>query len=180
MKFSELFILAFALALDVLIVSFSYGLIFNKKRFYNACRLAFTFCFFQFLMPISGWYFTEFIYIFIKNYSKWIVFIIFMLLGIKFFKEAFANKKETNICNISFICLMCLGIATSIDAFGAGISIKCLDTQILFPAVIIGIITFILSFAGFYLPCFFKKFPSEYFEISGALLLIYLAVKNLI
>ncbi len=178
MKLSELIILAAALALDALIVSFSYGLILNQKRFYNSLKLAVSFGFFQCIMPILGWNFTECIYTYIKNYSKWIVFTIFLLLGIKFFKEAFENKKTT-ICNISFNCLLYLSIATSIDAFGAGVTIKCLNSTILLPAFIIGIITFILSFLGFYSANFFKKFPSKYMEILGALVLIYLAVENL-
>ncbi len=180
MNFIEILILSVALALDALIVSFSYGIIIKEQRIYNALKLAFAFGFFQFFMPVLGWNFTGLIYSYIKDYSKWIVFLVFLFLGIKFFKGAFEEKETANTSCISFTCLLCLAVATSIDAFGAGVSVKCLNTSILFPALLIGIITFILSLSGFFSACCLKNFPSKYVEITGALLLIYLAIKNII
>ena len=180
MNLIEIIILSVALALDALIVCFSYGLILKLNRIKNSLKLAFAFGFFQFIMPILGWHFTELFYQYIKSYSKWVIFFIFLFLGLKFFNEAFSKKEKVNIFCISFTCLICLAIATSIDAFGAGISLKCFNINILLPSFIIGAITFILSLTGFFSTYLFKKFPNKYIEITGALLLIYLAIKNIL
>ena len=180
MSLSEILILSVALALDALIVSFSYGMILKENRITNSLKLALAVGFFQFLMPVLGWNFTGLVYEFIKDYSKWIVFTVFLFLGFKFIKEAFENEKPAETCCISFSCLMLLAIATSIDAFGAGVSIKCLNSAVLFPSVIIGIVTFLLSISGFFASYFFKKFPSVYIELTSALLLIYLAIKSVL
>jgi len=179
MNIIEILILSAALALDASIVSFSYGMLFKQNRLYNALKLAFAFGIFQFIMPVLGWNFTGLVYKYIKDYSKWVVFAVFLFLGLKFLKEAFEEKEEISNCCISFCCLMCLAVATSIDAFGAGVSIKCLNTPVLIPSVIIGAVTFALSITGFFTADFLRKFPSKYINITGAVLLIYLAIKSL-
>ena len=71
-------------------------------------------------------------------------------------------------------------VATSIDAFGAGISLCFRDVSIWFPAVLIGVITFINSLIGFFATVLFKKFPSRYLAIMGGLILIGLGIKALL
>ena len=90
----EIIVLAVALALDAMLVSFSYGLIINQRRVYNSVLLSSAFGFFQFLMPIIGFYLTGLFYIKLQMYSKWIVFVIFMVLGFKFLKEALQKTEE--------------------------------------------------------------------------------------
>ena len=176
----EILVLAVALAIDAMLVSFSYGLVINKKKFLNAFLLAFAFGFFQFLMPVVGYYLTGIFYDKLAFYSKWIVFFIFMFLGLKFLKSAFEKKEEVKIICISLSCLLCLAVATSIDALGAGVSIKLLNVSPFYPSGLIGVITFILSISGFYIANVFKKLPSRPVEVFGALLLIYLALKAIL
>ena len=179
MNIYEIIILSVALALDALIVSFSYGLIINANRTRNALLLGGAFGFFQFLMPLLGWLFTGTVYSYLENFSKWIVFIVFFALGCKFLKEALEKKEQVKICCIGFMCILGLAVATSIDAFGAGVSIRLLNENIFLPAFMIGLITFGLSVLGFTVANSLKKFPSKYIEIGGALLLFYLAIKSL-
>ena len=176
----EIFVLAVALAIDAMLVSFSYGLVINKKKLLNAFLLAFAFGLFQFLMPVIGYYLTGIFYSKLAICSKWIVFFIFMFLGLKFLKSAFEKKEEVKIICITFSCLLCLAIATSIDALGAGVSIKLLNVNPFYPAGMIGIVTFLLSLLGFFIANIFKKLPSRPVEITGALLLIYLAIKAIL
>ncbi len=180
MSIYEIIILAIALSLDALIVSFSYGLIVNKKRIKNALVLASAFGLFQFLMPVLGWNFTGFIYSYLEKYSRWVVFFIFLVLGIKFLQEALSKEDKQSVSCVTFICTLTLAVATSIDAFGAGVSIRLLNEQIIAPSLIIGTITFVLSFSGFFVACALSKIPHKYVEICGALLLFYLAIKSLI
>lgn len=181
MNIFEIVILSLALALDAMIVSFSYGLIVNKNRLYNSLKLSAAFGFFQFFMPVTGWWLTGYIYNYLKMYSKWIVFIVFLVLGLKFLKEAFSTQEDDiqSSC-ISVVCLFCLALATSIDALGAGVSIKFLDTSIVLPSLLIGLITFVLSVFGFWITSIFKFVNKKYIDIIGAALLIYLSVKAIV
>lgn len=177
----EIIVLSIALAIDAMLVSFSYGLIINQRRTYNSLLLASSFGFFQFLMPIIGCFLTGLFVSKLELYSKWIVFIIFSILGAKFLKEAFEKKKEEpQIQCIGLLCILCLALATSVDALGAGVSLKLTQTNILFAVVQIGVITFFISLFGFWFTKLFDKMPSKPIEIIGAVLLIYLAIKAIL
>lgn len=135
---------------------------------------------FQFLMPVIGFFAAQTVSKYVEPYDHWIVFIIFVLLGAKFIKDAFKEEKKEKIdCYMCFSYIMLVAVATSIDALGAGVSIAFTKTQIWFPAIIIGVVTFINSLLGFWSGYLFKKFPTKYLEISGGLILIMLAFKIL-
>lgn len=142
--------------------------------------LAFAVGFFQFLMPVVGYFGAQTVSKYVEPYSDCIVFTIFILLGAKFIKDAFKEEEEKKIdCYMCFKYILIVAIATSIDALGAGVSIAFTKTQIWFPAIIIGVITFINSLIGFWSGYLFKRFPTKYLEISGGLILIALAFKVL-
>lgn len=173
----DIFLLAIAMSIDAMVVSFSQGLIFKTNKCKNSLLLASFFGFFQFLMPILGYFLTTGVYKYLQNIDKYIVMTIFLVLGIKFIKDAFEEKKE-KVCCIGFSCLLMFAIATSIDAFGAGISICFAKANILLASVLIGVITFINSLAGFWSAQMFKNFPSKYLEIASGLILIELAISQ--
>ncbi|MCR4880760.1 MAG: manganese efflux pump [bacterium] len=176
----QILFLAIALSIDAMVVSFSQGLIFKTQKRKNSLILAFFLGFFQFLMPILGYFCSLSVYKYLKFINTWIVFIIFLILGIKFIKEAFAEEKEEKICCLSFGCLLAFAVATSIDAFGAGISLCFSHVKVLFPAILIGLVTFINSLLGFWFGYLFKKFPAKYLQILGGIILIGLAIKAVI
>lgn len=179
MSHIEILILAFALSIDACVVSFSYGLCTQNNKRFTALALAVTTGFFQAFMPILGYYFTNAIKTFIQPYAKWIVFIIFMYLGITFIKEAFKNEENKALC-VDFKTLMFIGIATSIDAFSAGITLSLTESPLIFSIVAIGVITFINSIFGFAGGFCLKRFGSKALEILGGALLIFLAINSLI
>lgn len=176
----DILILAIALSIDACVVSFSNGLIFTQNKRANSLMLASAVGFFQFLMPIIGYFSAKSINKYIEPYDQWIAFGIFVLLGIKFIKDSFEEKKEKNInCYFCFSYILLIAVATSIDALGAGISLALYGVKILFPAILIGIVTFINSLLGFWSGYLFKNFPARNLEIAGGLILIGLAFKIL-
>ena len=74
-------------------------------------------------------------------------------------------------------CLFLAGVATSIDAFSAGISLSLFGNKILKPAVLIAFITFINSHLGFWLGGKLKNLPTKRLEIMAGLILIFLGIK---
>ena len=179
MNIIQIILLAVALSIDAMVVSFSQGLVLKTNKRKNSLLLAFFFGFFQFLMPVIGYFLTTTVYKYLEIVNVWIVFAIFLFLGIKFIKEAFDEKKP-EACHISFLCLLTFSIATSIDALASGISLCFAGVNIWFPAILIGVITFINSMFGFWGGYLFKNFPSKYLEIAGGLILIGLAISHIV
>ncbi len=178
MSYLEIFLLAIALSIDACVVSFSYGLTYSSNRMKNSFRLAICTGIFQGIMPIIGFFLTGFVKSYIEPYSGFIVFAIFTYLGIKFIKEAFEKEKEKQLC-IDLKCLLLVGIATSIDAFSAGISLSLFGNKIFKPAFLIAFITFINSIFGFSLGGKLKNIPTHALEIGAGILLILLGIKSL-
>ena len=180
MSIIDIIILAIALSIDACVVSFSNGLIFTQNKRVNSLMLATSVGFFQFLMPVIGFFLAQSVNKYVEPYDHWIVFVIFVLLGANFIKGAFEEKEEEKInCYLCFKYILLVSIATSIDALGAGVSIAFTGTKILIPAIIIGIITFFNSLLGYWSGYLFKKFPTKNLEISGGAILIMLAFKIL-
>ncbi len=175
MTYLEIFLLAIALSIDAMVVSFSYGLSFRENRLKNALLLAFCTGLFQAGMPVIGYYLTSFVKSYIAPYASIIVCTIFVFLGVKFIKEAF-EKKEVSHC-ISVTCLILIGIATSIDAFSAGISLALYGNHILKPVLLIGAITFVNSCIGFKFGGNIKHLPSQGLEVFAGIVLIALGIK---
>lgn len=175
----EIILLAIALGIDCFIASFSQGIALKNHLIRNSLVLAATMGLFQGLMPAAGYYGAATVHKYVENFSHWLVFTIFLLLGIKFIIDAF-KQKEDGLCAIAPRFLITIGVATSIDALAAGVSIKFSHGAILIPAVIIGFISFVMSLAGFWTGNCLCKFPSKTLEIFGGLILIALAFKAVI
>lgn len=180
MSYWDIFILAAVLSIDACVVSFSNGLIFTRNQKENSIILAFFVGFFQFLMPLIGGSFTGLVSKYVEPYSGWIVFAIFIILGGKFIKDAFKEGRQEKLaCYLCFSYILSISVATSIDALAAGVSLALCRINLLIPAIIIGVVTFINSLLGFWAGHFFKKFPARNLEISGGIILIFLAFKIL-
>lgn len=135
--------------------------------------------FFQGFMPLIGYIITGMVYDYVSGFAKPLVFGIFTFLGGKFIIEAFKNEKET-VCNmLGYKVFLLLGIATSIDALGAGISIKLTNTSLIESCGLIAIGSYLMSLIGFWSGHYLKKFDTKYLEIFAGIILILLAVKSL-
>ena len=177
MNLIELTLLGIALGVDCLVVSFSQGLIFHKNRTVNSLRLAVTMGFFQGFMPIIGYFTAHGLIAYLKNFAEWIVFIIFMVLGLKFILESFSENSKAQICCIDIKCLISMGIATSIDALGAGFSLRLVEANLLEAVIVIGATSFTMSLLGFWSGNRIKNIP--YLEVFGGIILLVLALKAL-
>lgn len=179
MSYFSIFILALALSIDACVVSFSYGLKYDRERLKNTLLLASFTGIFQGLMPVIGYYLTCFVREYIYPYSDLIVFLIFSYLGGKCIAEAWQPDRKKELC-IDLKCLFLIGIATSIDAFSAGISLSLYGNHIFKPAILIAFVTFINSNLGFVIGGTLKKLPTKYLEIFAGILLVFLGIKAMI
>lgn len=177
----EIFFLALALSVDAMIVSFSCGLLVKKNRGASALKLAAATALGQTIMPVIGWLGAQSVHLYIEEYDHWIAFIVFLGLGSNVIYHALTDKsEERNHCPcLDFKVLFLIGVATSIDACVAGISLYFMDIWLFAAVLMIGLVTFINSLIGFYACRVLKKIPSAYMEILSGLILIGLGAKIL-
>jgi len=159
-------LIAIGVAMDSFSVSITRGFTTNKNRILKeALKTGFFFGLFQGIMPIIGWLAGQSIIDLISGFDHWIAFGLLTFIGIRMIYESKTKETKQIVSSTSFKVLIMLSIATSIDALAVGLSLSFLGTSITTPALIIGIITFSLSFSGIYLG---KKF-GNYFEKIGVL-----------
>ena len=181
MSLIDLILLAIALGIDCLVVSFSQGLIFNTNRQENSLKLALTMGLFQGLMPVLGYVGTDYISELLMPFKQLIIFSIFLLLGVHFIFEAFTCSGSCKKLHcIGWECLLGFGIATSIDALVSGITLNLTSSSLLTSCILIGLVSFVMSICGFWGGSLFKNLPERNLQILGGLILIFLAVKSLI
>ncbi|MBM4388356.1 MAG: manganese efflux pump, partial [Deltaproteobacteria bacterium] len=75
--------------------------------------------------------------------------------------------------------LLLLSFATSIDALAVGLTLSFLDVAIALPVIVIGFVTFVLSFSGVYIGNRVGHFFENRIEIAGGLILIAIGFKIL-
>ena len=173
--------LAVGLGLDAFSVAIGIGSASDKKSWAPVLRLSATFGIFQFAMPIIGWQAGLTVVEIIASFDHWIAFALLALVGGKMIWEGFEKESdEEKADQTRGWPLLLLSIATSIDALAVGFSFSVLKNPILFPAVIIGIVCFIMTIIGMIFGKVLAKIIGKKVEIFGGLVLIAIGVKILI
>lgn len=176
----SVFLLALALSVDAFAVAFSYGLVIRKNVFSSALKLGAATGIGQCLMPVIGWLATGSIYCYIEAFDHWIAFVVFALLGLNVIISALRGGNEEEVCPcLSLQLLFFVGVATSIDACVAGISLYFMNVSIVWSALMIGVVCMICTIFGFYASCCLKKLPTLYLQLAAGLALISLGIKVL-
>ncbi len=175
---------AFALAMDAFAVSV--GISSRPERLSNRqiFKVAVHFGFFQFMMPLLGWQATRSILLdFIKPIDHWVAFGLLLIIGAKMIFEFFRSGKETRKHQTDpteGLSLFVLAVATSIDALAVGMSFAALQVTILYPAVIIGIIAFLMTLLGMRIGPLLGRLVGKSAELLGGLILVLIGVKILL
>ena len=173
----ELIIISISLAMDAFSASICKGL--NEKRINlkNSLTVALYFGFFQSLMPTIGYYLGSFFSDKINAIDHYLAFLLLSFIGISMIKEANINKENNQ--NINFKEMIILSIATSIDALIIGITFSFLNVNLFYSIMIIGIITFILTFIGYNIGLYFGIKYQKKAQIIGGIILIIMGLKIL-
>lgn len=158
MGFLELFLLALALSADAFAVSITNGFCMKKIAVKKALVIAFSFGFFQMIMPILGFLLSSRWIDFVLRWDHYIAFILLGIIGIKMLFEGIGElrNKDENACKnyekkLSPYKLILQSIATSIDALIVGVSFAAMKVDIAVAACFIGIITFFLCAVGVFI-----------------------------
>ncbi len=181
MDIVSILFIALGLSLDAFAVSVSSGVAIRNLKISHALKIAIFFGAFQAIMPLLGWLAGVSVRGVIEKYDHWIAFGILSIIGVKMIYESFKIKPCDECADpLKFYTLLILAIATSIDALAVGTTFAFLDVVIAVPAMIIGLVTFIVSFAGVYIGDRFGHFFENKIEVLGGLCLIGIGIKILI
>ena len=181
MDLLTVFFIAVGLGVDAFSVAIGIGAANIKKRWPPVLRLAASFGIFQFVMPIAGWLAGLTIVNIISDYDHWIAFALLAYVGGKMIREAFhEDKEEEKIDRTKGAPLLLLSIATSIDALAVGFSFSLLKESIVFPAIIIGLICFLMTVIGMLFGRTLARLFGKKVEIFGGVVLIAIGIKILI
>jgi putative Mn2+ efflux pump MntP len=173
-------LIAVGLAMDAFAVSIAKGLAINRQRRKFALLLGGVFGGFQMLMPAIGWVVGLSFKDIIMGVDHWIAFVLLAFIGSKMIYDSTKKDLEKNEEKLRLHSILILAIATSIDALMVGLSFAFLDTSILEPILIIGIVTFSLSVTGFFFGCGLGRVFGNKIKIIGGLILKVIGLRILL
>ena len=180
MGFFEIFMIGVGLSMDAFAASVCKGLSMRKAEVKNILIIALFFGGFQALMPAIGYVLGAQFQEAIASIDHWIAFVLLALIGGNMIHEALDNDEEEADASLNVKTMFLLAVATSIDALAIGITFAFLKVNIIPAVCFIGIVTFIISFAGVKIGNVFGARYKNKAEIVGGIILILLGLKILL
>ena len=185
-------LLGIGLAMDAFSISLASGM--NEPRMGKGrkCTIAGTFGGFQFAMPLLGWILIRTVLDFFqaaKPFTGWIAFGLLTAIGSKMILEGVRDQKQTGDPEervsekppMNPGSLILLGIATSIDALSAGLTMTDLGAaEAAAESAVIGAVTFVICMAGLHLGKVIGTRIGGKASLLGGVLLILIGLRVLL
>lgn len=185
MSLLTLLLLSLGLAADAFAVSIGRGLQMPRLRLRHVLALAGTLGLFQAAMPLAGWFLGDRLADVVSGVDHWLVFSLLVIIGVRMMIEAFQHDDDTDGAEngsavASLAVLVVLGVATSIDAFAAGVGLAFVEVNIVLAVVLIGLVTFALCLVGVVVGHRVGKALRGPAEVFGGLVLIAIGTRLLL
>ncbi len=163
--------IAIGLAMDAFAVAIAASTSLRKVTGRQLFRMSFHFGWFQFMMPVLGWFAGRAVAEPLAAWDHWIAFGLLAFIGGKMIYEAVTRfgDEERKSDPTRGISLIVLSIATSIDALAVGFSFA-----------LIGVVAAALTLLGMQIGSRVGKRFGRRVEIAGGLVLIGIGVKILL
>lgn len=178
----EAFMVALALGCDAFAVGFGVGTRFCSPR--QVFRLSFHFGFFQFIMPLFGWFLGAVVFGVARQWGPWIGFALLVFIGARMIHESMKTEEDRGSENCpdptKGFSLVMLSVATSIDALGVGFSLGLLKQNLFYAPICIGITACLMTWAAMRLGNRLSASFGRRMETVGGLILISIGIKLLI
>lgn len=169
--------LAVALAMDATAAAACHGLTARGAR--TGASLALAFGIFQSAMTLGGWALGSLVGRWIEAWDHWIAFALLGAIGAKMLHDAYTGEPGERRA-LTLLTLLALAFATSVDALAAGVTLPALGVPIAASIVTIGVVTGVLSGAGFAAGRQLGAAIGPRLEMLGGVVLIALGAKILI
>ncbi len=183
MRLGAILLLAFGLSMDATAVAAARGLSVKRIGFRHLALVATFFGGFQALMPLLGWLLGAHVGKWLAAWDHWLIFALLGGIGGKMLWEAFHPEAAPTLDEheaFGIKVLLLLAIATSIDAFAAGVALPMLNAPLGVSLLAIGLTTAAHSGAGPVLGHRFGAALGSRLDALGGLVLIGLGTKTLI
>lgn len=176
----EIFLIGVGLSMDAFAVSVCKGLSVGKVNLKHMAIVGLWFGGFQALMPLTGYLLGSTFEQYVTSVDHWIAFILLSIIGANMIKESFDKDCEKQNSSFSFMSMLMVAVATSIDALAVGITFAFLQVNIWQAIAIIGCTTFVISAAGIKVGSVFGAKYKAKAEFFGGAVLICLGIKILV
>ena len=173
---TEAVLLAVALAMDAFAVALTQGAKF-RPSWRGGAAIAVTFGVFQAAMPLAGWVIGTVALAYIAAVDHWIAFGLLSFLGARMLAGHGGDDEAAHA--LTGRALLIAGVATSIDALAAGITLPTLAVDPLLAVALIGLITAAMSAGGVALGRIAGDRFGGWAERAGGVILIALGCKIL-
>lgn len=180
MSFIELLLIAVSMSMDAFAVSICKGLSVRKVTAKQCLAVGGWFGGFQGVMPALGFVLTSLFASLITSVSHWIAFGLLIFIGGNMIRESFEKDEDEVDDSFSFMTMLTLAIATSIDALAMGVTLNLANANILIAAPLIAVTTGILSPIGLKVGNVFGMKYKSKAELAGGIVLVGLGVKILL
>jgi len=179
MGWASLLALALALAMDAFAVAVVAGVALKAPTGRHVFRLAFHFGLFQGLMLAGGWYVGSILHASVASSDHWLAFAVLAFVGGRMIWSAThaPEAQRPALDPTAGWDLVLLSVATSVDALAVGLSLAIIGSQILFPAMVVGVIACLLTLVGMLVGKHIGLLWGERVEIFGGLVLIGIGVR---
>ena len=178
----EIIIIAIGLSMDSFAVSLASGICHKKNCRILALLIAIFFGVFQGAFAGMGWLLSSTVKHLIEQIDHWVAFVLLLLIGGKLILGAIRSDPAQKSFNIeSYLVLLGLSVATSIDALIAGMGFGFLNMHIVPVMIVIGLVTVFFSFSGFLIGSRNGyKLLGKRAEIIGGIMIIAIGIRILI
>ena len=182
--FTNSVLLGVGLAMDAFSVSIANCLANPRMNRAEMSGMAFSYGFFQFLMPMVGWFCVHTIISIFEKFQPfipWIAFILLLYIGGKMVLEGIRGEVEEEGKKLTFGVLMIQSVATSIDALSVGFTIAEYQTAMALAAsLIIAVVTFGICMGGAFIGKKAGSHLSGKASVLGGTILIAIGLEILI
>lgn len=172
------FLIAVGLAMDAFAVSLGVATAGAAKDRRSKFRLAWHFGVFQAGMTLLGWLAGNTVANFITAFDHWVALALLAYVGGGMIRSGLDPESECYSSDPSkgkFLMTLC--VATSIDAMAVGLGMAMIGASVLFPSLVIGVVTLALSTIGLRVGNKLGEKFGKRMEIIGGLILIGIGIR---
>ena len=180
----EIVLLGVALAMDAFAVTISDTFAYPDSSRVRFFLLPVAFGLFQGIMPVFGYVLGGVVGSIIETYSGIVTLVILGLIGGNMIKEgveALRGEGEESegqvLAKVTVPVILAQAVATSIDAFAVGVSLRAEGADIVFSAVVIALTTFLICLVALGIGRRFGTVLGDKAQVVGGAVLIGIGIK---
>ncbi len=180
MELLAMIFLGLGLSMDSLALSLSCGLQQTTEKMKTAMKVAVIFAISQTTTPLIGFLAGAAFADEIVKYDHWIALVLLALIGGNMIREGIKTRNDPESCEdrkLTVWVLITMGIATSIDALAAGVTLAFISVNIWLALLTIFLATLIVSLIGYMVGEKVGKLFQSWAELFGGVVLAGLGIQ---